>query len=139
MTYTIPPTKLIHLDIDPAEIGKNYPAEIALVADAKAGLIDLLDAARQAGKAKDYKSGGYFAEIQSKKAEWDGTLAPLRDSDSTPVTMPRAMKELRAALDREAIATSGAGHGAAGVSGVRTARAHYERRLQRHGLYPSGG
>ena len=109
VTYTIPPTKLIHLDIDPSEIGKNYPAEIALVADAKAGLIDLLDAARQIGKAKDYKSGGYFAEIQSKKAEWDGTLAPLRDSDSTPVTMPRAVKELRAALDREAIVTSGAG------------------------------
>ncbi len=126
VTYTIPPTKLIHLDIDPAEIGKNYPAEIGLIADAKAGLADLLDAVRQAspaksptegsgeqsrrvGKVKDYRSGDYFAEIQAKKAEWDRTLGANRDSDATPVTQARVMKELRAALDRDAIVTSGAG------------------------------
>ena len=109
VTYTIPPTKLIHLDIDPAEIGKNYPAEIGLVADAKAGLADLLDAVRQIGKARDYKSGDYFAEIQAKKAEWDRTLGANRDSNATPVTQARVMKELRAALDRDAIVTSGAG------------------------------
>ena len=109
ITYTIPPTKLIHLDNDPAEIGKNYPAEIALVADAKAGLSDLLDAVRQAGKAKEYRSSAYFAEIQARRAEWDQKLAVNRDSDATPVTQARVMKELRAALEREAIVTSGAG------------------------------
>lgn len=109
VTYTIPPTKLIHLDIDPAEIGKNYPAEIGLVADAKAGLADLLDTARQAGRAKGFKTGDYFADIQAKKAEWDQTLGALRDSDAKPATMARVMKELRAALDRDAIVTSGAG------------------------------
>ncbi|MBI3362725.1 MAG: thiamine pyrophosphate-binding protein [Chloroflexi bacterium] len=109
VTYTIPPTKLIHLDIDPSEIGKNYPAEIGLVADAKAGLTDLLDAVRQAGKAKNYQSTNYFADVQAKKAEWDRALGTLRDSDATPATMARVMKELRAVLDREAIVTSGAG------------------------------
>lgn len=109
-TYSIPPTKLIHMDIDPAEIGKNYPVEIGLVADAKAGLADLLEAARQVGKAKDYKSSDYFADIQSKKAEWDRRLGENRDADTTPVTQARVMKELRAALNRDAIVTSGAGH-----------------------------
>ena len=111
ITYAIPPTKLVHLDIDPSEIGKNYPAEIGLVADAKAGLADLLDAARQVGQAK-YGSAAaapYFADIQAQKAEWDRALGALRDSDSTPATMARVMKELRAALDRDAIVTSGAG------------------------------
>jgi len=109
VTYTIPPTKLIHLDIDPAEIGKNYPVEIGLVADAKAGLTDLLDAVRQVGNAKDFKTSDYYADIQAKKAEWDGTLGQFRDSDARPVTMARVMKELRAALERDAIVTSGAG------------------------------
>ncbi len=109
VTYAIPPTKLIHLDIDPAEIGKNYPVEIGLVADAKAGLADLLAAARQVGRAKDFKTSDYFADIQAKKAEWDRTLGALRDSDAKPATMARVMKELRAALDRDAIVTSGAG------------------------------
>jgi acetolactate synthase-1/2/3 large subunit len=109
VTYTIPPTKLIHLDIDPAEIGKNYPVEIGLVADAKAGLADLLDAVQQVGKTKDYKAGEYFANIQTKKVEWDRTLGALRDSDAKPATMARVMKELRAALNRDAVVTSGAG------------------------------
>lgn len=113
VTYTIPPTKLIHLDIDPAEIGKNYPVEIGLVADARAGLTDLLDAVRQIGRAK-YAGGStpadaYFSEIQSRKLEWERALDANRESDATPVTMARVMKELRAALDREAIVTSGAG------------------------------
>lgn len=109
VTYSIPPTKLIHMEIDPSEIGKNYPAEIALISDAKAGLIDLIDALRQVGKAKEYSSSSYFEEIQSKKAEWDQTLSVTRDSDATPVTMGRVMKEMRAVLDRDAIVTSGAG------------------------------
>jgi len=109
-TYTIPPTKLIHMDIDVSEIGKNYPVEIGLVADAKAGLADLLDAARQVGKGKDYKSSAYFADIQAKKAEWDRRLGENRDESSAPATQARVMKELRVALDRNAIVTSGAGH-----------------------------
>ena len=43
VTYAIPPTRLIHLDLDPAEIGKNYPVEAGIVADARAGLTALLD------------------------------------------------------------------------------------------------
>ena len=125
VTYSIPPTKLIHLDIDSGEIGKNYPAEIGLVADARAGLADLLDAVRQVGKAKDYPSSSYFAEIQAKKADWDRVLGANRDSDATPVTQARVMKELRAALNRDAIVTSGAGH----VQGVvRQAFPVYEPR-----------
>jgi len=36
------PRKLIHIDIDPTEIGKNYPAQVALVADANVTLQTLL-------------------------------------------------------------------------------------------------
>ncbi len=38
------PAQLIHIDIDPAEIGHNYPASIGIVADARLALVALLEA-----------------------------------------------------------------------------------------------
>ena len=45
-TFSIPPTRLIHIDADPAEIGRNYQTELGVVADAKAALGALVEAAR---------------------------------------------------------------------------------------------
>ena len=36
-TFAIPPTRLIHIDADVAEIGRNFPTELGVVADAQAG------------------------------------------------------------------------------------------------------
>jgi acetolactate synthase-1/2/3 large subunit len=41
VTFAIPPSRLVQVDIDPREIGKNYPTDAALVGDAKASLGDL--------------------------------------------------------------------------------------------------
>jgi acetolactate synthase I/II/III large subunit len=109
VSYTIPPTQLIHLDIDAAEIGKNYPVTVGLVADARAGLVDLLDAVRQERRPAEYRSSDYFAEIQAEKSAWDQALSVNRDSNSTPATQARVLRELRAVLSRDAIVTSGAG------------------------------
>ncbi|NCA14543.1 MAG: thiamine pyrophosphate-binding protein, partial [Proteobacteria bacterium] len=44
VSFTIPPSALIQIDLEPREIGKNYPVTVGLVADAKAALADLLAA-----------------------------------------------------------------------------------------------
>ena len=109
VTFSIPPTRLIHVDIDPHEIGKNYPCEIGLVADARAALVDLLEAVRQVGPARDYHESSYFEETQRLKKDWEETQSLRRNSDAVPMTQPRAVQELRAALDRSAIVVTGAG------------------------------
>ncbi|MBV8840333.1 MAG: thiamine pyrophosphate-binding protein, partial [Alphaproteobacteria bacterium] len=44
----IPPRlKIIHLDVDPWELGKNYPAEVAILGDPKATLPELVEAVRE--------------------------------------------------------------------------------------------
>ena len=45
-TFAIPPTRLIHIDADLAEIGRNYQTELGVVADAKLALAALAEAAR---------------------------------------------------------------------------------------------
>jgi acetolactate synthase-1/2/3 large subunit len=44
-----PDAKVIHADIDPAEIGKNRHADVPIVGDVKAVIADLLDALRRDG------------------------------------------------------------------------------------------
>ena len=108
-TYSIPPTKLVQVDIDPTEIGKNYPAEVGLVGDARAAMRDLLDAVSELAPAREYRDSGYFEEIRGLQAEWERILAVRRNSDALPMTQQRAMTELRGALDRRTIVTAGAG------------------------------
>lgn len=109
VSFAIPPSKLVQIDVEPREIGKNYPVEIGLVADAKAALADLVEAARQATPARQWRDGAYFQEILRLNAQWDRICSERRDSAAVPMTQARATKELRAALHRGAIAVTGAG------------------------------
>ena len=57
LTTFAPDAKVIHADVDPAEIGKNKPVDIPIVGDAKAiilALTDALQAQLDAGEQSDY-------------------------------------------------------------------------------------
>lgn len=109
VSFTIPPSALIQIDLEPREIGKNYPVTVGLVADAKAALADLLAAVGDITGPRDWRNGSYFGEVVRLKTEWDAICAVKRESDQVPMTQSRAIKELRAALDRRAIVVTGAG------------------------------
>jgi acetolactate synthase-1/2/3 large subunit len=104
VTFAIPPTKLIQLEIDEREIGKNYPVEVPLVGDARAGLRDLLDALGGGRPAT-----AYGEEIGSLRAAWERQIDVKSGSDATPMTMARAVREIQAATRPGAIVVTGAG------------------------------
>jgi acetolactate synthase-1/2/3 large subunit len=109
VTFAIPPSKLIQLDIDPREIGKNYPVEVALVGDARAGLTDLLAALGPGSGAAAYRATPYFAEIDRLRREWLEQVEIKSGSDATPMTMARAVREVQGATRDDAIVVTGAG------------------------------
>ena len=109
VTFAIPPSRLIQLDIDPREIGKNYPVEVGLVGDAKAGLADLLEALGPGGGSATYRATPYFEEIQRRKATWFERLEVKSGSERTPMTMARAVREVQTATREDAIVVTGAG------------------------------
>jgi acetolactate synthase-1/2/3 large subunit len=103
VTFNIPDTKLVQIDIDGFEIGRNYPVEVGIVGDAKSSLSSLLTALQAEGDAPDYRNSEYFAELQDLKAQWDEYLRPKRTTDYLPMTNSRAMVEIRNALPRNGI------------------------------------
>jgi acetolactate synthase I/II/III large subunit len=104
VTFTIPPTQLVQLDVDEREIGKNYPVAVPLVGDARAGLEDLSAALGPGIPATDYGD-----EIVALRRAWDEQVELKSGADATPVTMARAVREVQAASRQDAIVVTGAG------------------------------
>lgn len=110
VSFSIPPTKLIHLDIDPGEIGKNYPVTVGMAGDAQATLAALLDAVRTLTPARQWRDAPYTHEIEDRVKAWFESSRDLRESDRSPVTMGRAISEVRKALPQEAIILTSSGN-----------------------------
>jgi acetolactate synthase-1/2/3 large subunit len=110
VTYAIPPTRLVHLDVDPTEIGKNYPVTVGIVSDAKAGLAALLEWLRAQAPPRAYAGSGYYAEVQRLREEWLAQVGELGRSEHLPITISRLVAELRAFLDRDAIVLTSSGN-----------------------------
>jgi acetolactate synthase-1/2/3 large subunit len=109
VTFAIPPSRLIQIDVDPREIGKNYPVEVALVGDARAAVADLLLALGPGGGPSTYRATPYFAEIQRLKRDWAAQLEMKSGSAATPMTMARAVREVQRATHEDAVVVTGAG------------------------------
>ena len=110
-TFSLPPGQLIQVDIDPNEIGKNYPAEVGIVADVKSALADMLAAVSTAEADRALRDrSGLLDELAGLKSQWEQVLSPRRDHQGSPMTMLRVLRELREALPRDGIVTVGSGH-----------------------------
>ncbi|MFJ4027506.1 thiamine pyrophosphate-binding protein [Paenarthrobacter sp. NPDC089989] len=111
ITFDIPGgTRLIHVDIDAFEIGKNYPAEIGINGDAKAVLESLEKTLSSEHEPRDYRSSAQYAELTELRAGWEIKLDPARSDDQQPVTVSRALAEMAAALPRDTILVTDTGY-----------------------------
>ena len=94
-TFEIPPTRLIHIDIDPAEIGRNYPAELGVVADAKQALEMIASAAKRFGAPSRPRLRD---RIAAGRAEFASNWSHQRTSDEFPMRPERILADVRKAL-----------------------------------------
>jgi len=85
VTYSIPPTKLIHVDIDPQEIGRNYPPELGIVADGRAFLRQLLAAVGDRAAVTAQRNAGWVAATQDWKHTWTVDIETRQRDESIPI------------------------------------------------------
>jgi acetolactate synthase-1/2/3 large subunit len=110
-SFTIPPTLLIHVDIDPEEIGRNYPVARGLMADVRTFLRQMLaelDARADLSKRADARQK-WLQAIDGCRKEWDKFVAPGFSDDSTPINPQRAALEIDKALPEDTILVSDIG------------------------------
>lgn len=114
-TFSTATTKLIQIDIDTRELGKNYDLELGIHGDANLALSAINNELSEREHSSAYESSEYFSEIQRLRGDWLDETAKLRDSNTAPPTIPRFYKELRDVLDRDAIVVTSSGHAQACV------------------------
>ena len=110
VSFSIPPTKLIQIDLDPQEIGKNYPVTVGIFGDAKACLSQILEELTNQGISKDFENSDYFKEIQDEKKKWSEFLEKNRDDTKVPVMISTVIQEARKFFDRDAIIVTSSGN-----------------------------
>lgn len=111
-TYRIPPTRLIHVDVDPQEIGRNYPPTVGIVGDAKLVLDQLLQRATERGATPDgvrNQRQPWLERVASWRREWEEHVGLGKDMDAVPIRPERVVSELRSALPEDGILLSDVG------------------------------
>jgi thiamine pyrophosphate-dependent acetolactate synthase large subunit-like protein len=101
-----PKTRIIQVDIDAQEVGRNYAVEVGIVGDAKAVAQQLLQALR-AGK-QDQRAA-WRAEIATLKARRKARLSAEESLAGDPMMPQRVFPELRKALPPDCMVTLDAG------------------------------
>ncbi len=110
VSFSIPPGKLIHIDMDHHEIGKNYPTEVGIVADARVTLEAMLAliSAAQGAKAVERRAA-FHNDIAKAKKDWAEKVAP-RLTGRNPMTSQFPLAQLRQVLPRDGIVAVGSGN-----------------------------
>jgi acetolactate synthase-1/2/3 large subunit len=113
-TFKFPPTKLIHIDIDPNEIGRNYPVEIGAVADLKQALTVINRVAKEL-VPNGRKSEALAVEIAANREELRKQNQVHIQDNAFPMTPQRILEEVREILPRDAYITTDVGWNKNGV------------------------
>jgi acetolactate synthase-1/2/3 large subunit len=108
-SFNIPPTKLIHVDIDPEEIGRNYPVELGLMADTTTFMGQLLHELESYENGANAARKEWLASIDGWRKEWEEFTAPGFKDPASPINPQRAAREIDLAMPEDAIMVSDIG------------------------------
>ncbi|HVL37392.1 MAG TPA: thiamine pyrophosphate-dependent enzyme, partial [Burkholderiales bacterium] len=95
--------RIVHVDVDPAVPGRNYPVDVPLVGDARLALAALGEALEGVRRPAD------LALVEEKKREKRAAFEALARSSDAPIKPERVVAELAAALDEDAIVVADPG------------------------------
>jgi acetolactate synthase-1/2/3 large subunit len=115
VTWHIPSSTLIQIDIDPAEIGRNYPVAVGAVADVTNAVVKIAAAVHRL-VPRGRQRADVRAEISSaRRALFDETQAVAGD-DAFPLRPERILADLLASVPDDTILVTDVGWNKNGVA-----------------------
>lgn len=132
--------KLIQVDLDATEIGKNYQFDLGIVGDAKAVLQDIIVEIKSLiaklppaqVKELEERKAARQKELLSLKGELKYFMEAVSFSDSVPIKPQRAVREIRQFLEKDSIVFADCGNNLAWVE-------RYYQALMPRGFMADGG
>ncbi len=95
-----PRARLIHLDVDPLEIGRNFPTEVGLVGDARDSLEDLIEVCRGLGRRA--ANPAQVARVAALRADWQDEVEGIFRSQQVPIRPERLLHEISTGIAPDA-------------------------------------
>src|SRR6185503_5987272 len=84
-SWNFPKTKLVHVDIDPQELGRNYPPDVGIVADCKTFCAQLLAAVDGAAEVAAARFAGWREQVEGWHREWEAFVRPNFTATTSPL------------------------------------------------------
>ncbi len=105
--YRIPPqgTPIIQLDINPDELGRNYPIKVGLQGDVRNSLRRMIEHAETVEPRTEW-----IGRVQRLVGTWKAGVSEVVNSDIVPMRPERLCRELTDYLPSDAILVSDTGH-----------------------------
>ena len=119
--WQVPPvgTPVIQLDINPEELGRHYPNEVSLLADAKVALWQLVEATDPStSPSTAAKRDAWVARAGTLARRWREEFAPLMNSEAVPIRPERLCRELTQLMPADTLLVSETGHSGMWTGGM---------------------
>ena len=101
-SWNIPPSKLIQVDVDVTEIGRNYPVDLGIVADVRSFLRQTLSELDRRATATPERAR-WLDDIAGWRREWQEFTGPNFEIASSPLRPEAVVKGARQVLPDDAI------------------------------------
>jgi acetolactate synthase I/II/III large subunit len=102
-SWNFPHSKLIQIDVDSDELGRNYPPDLAILADARTFLRQLLAEIEGRKLRAGDALKAWHAEIKGWQQEWEAFTRPNFDIHASPIRPERVVADCQAVLPDDAI------------------------------------
>ncbi len=115
VTFDMEKTEFLQIDIDPSEIGRNYPVSIGAIADLKEALVQILDEVKKICP-KGINRPDLKEEIQKNRESFKDSNKKISEDSRFPMTPQRILKDVKEAIPEDAIIFTDVGWNKNGVA-----------------------